>query len=95
MYEWSSIIKFAETNDFSGDGYNVEVSPSEMLSRNQLRSLWTAYCILYGLEPDTYGYDARLGALWDAVIENRVVKGSNDKFDDFTCFDLWMGEFLC
>lgn len=95
MYEWERVKNFVRCSDFGGEEYNKEPNEIEMLQRHQLRCLWTAYCILGDLEPDTAGYDNRIMELWETVIENRKVIGSNDEFDDFTCFDLWMGELLC
>lgn len=94
MYEWDRIKRFAESEDFGG-GYNEAPGACQMLAREQLRCLWTAYCILYDIDPDTLGYDQRIAELWNAVISNRELVGSNDEFDDETCFDLWMGALLC
>lgn len=62
--------------------------------RWQLRSLWTAYCILADYEVDTLPYDNNIARVWDAVIENRNLAGSSDIFDDFDCFDEYMCEHL-
>ena len=94
MYEWDCIKRFAQSEDFGGE-HNFSPNADQMLAREQLRCLWTAYCILYDLEPDTRGYDQRIAELWDAVISNRELVGSRDEFDDETCFDLWMGAMLC
>lgn len=93
MYEFERMRKFAEEADFGG--YNVEPNEVQMLARNQLRCLWTAYCIIADLEPDTLRYDEQLKELWMAVIENRQLLGSTDEFDDIDCFDMWIGEYLC
>lgn len=93
-HDWERIKKFVRYSDFGG-GANAEVSESEMLQRNQLRCLWTAWCILQDMEPDTAKYDNGVLMLWCAVIENRDIADSEDTFDNFDAFDLWMGELLC
>lgn len=81
------ILRFAKEEDF-GEG---NICQSHELCRKQLRSLWTAYCICNHYEVDTGTYDSDIAKVWDAVIENRKVLGSEDIFDDFDCFD----EFMC
>ena len=92
MYEWDVIKRFAETERF-GEPWEV-IGDGELLAREQLRCLWTAYCILYGIEPGTKYYDVGINEIWSAVISNRKLVDSNDVFDNFECFDLWMGEML-
>ena len=56
--------------------------------RDQLRCLWTAYCIHYGLDVDTLGYDNDLFALWDTLVEGEPeTEGwrDYDSFDNFMC----------
>lgn len=93
MYEWDCIKRFAETEHFGEPG--EAIGAGELLAREQLRCLWTAYCILYDIEPDTKYYDVGINEIWNAVISNRKLVSSNDVFDDFECFDLWMGAMLC
>lgn len=77
---------------------------------NQLRSLWTAYCLRYDLDVDTSAYDKDLLSLWreieDACKEDEQETAETDDPDDedlplmavchtYDEFDLYMGEFLC
>lgn len=64
----------------------------EELARDQLRSLWTAYCLHYGYDVDTADYDRWLGELWAVVSEDEP--GTAD-WSDFESFDLFMGRYLC
>lgn len=59
--------------------------------RNQLLSLWTAYCLHNNLEVDTIMYDVELIDLWNAIpIEHRrELRCSNwGEFDDL--MGAWM-----
>jgi hypothetical protein len=57
--EMAFMLGFARTKDF---GYEV--------TRKQLRSLWTAYCIRRDYEPDTAHYDSDIFWIWKAIQEN-------------------------
>ena len=76
--EMSFMLSFARTEDFC---FTV--------TRKQLRSLWTAYCIRHDYEPDTKRYDDDLYWIWQALMEN---KSSPEEFDDFEEFDNYMCE---
>lgn len=57
-------------------------------SRDQLRCLWTAYCLHHGLDADTSGYDNDLLELWDVVAEEEAETadwGDHDSFENFMC----------
>lgn len=56
--------------------------------RDQLRSLWTAYCFHHNLDVDTAGYDTDLLAVWEAVAE---VEQETADWSDFDSF----GNFMC
>ena len=73
------------------------------VSREQLRSLWTAYCIHAEYECDTCGYDNDIRDVWHAVTQNEtnpwnadvpdedVEEGTEpgfDQFDNFMCENL-------
>lgn len=80
--EMSFMLAFARNEDF---GYEV--------TRKQLRSLWTAYCIRHDLEPDTASYDNDLRWIWSAVEENTSCPWHDDEdgivgywlFDNYMC----------
>lgn len=84
--EFAYILDFAKTTDFY---YEV--------TRDQLRSLWTAYCIHCKYECDTYSYDTQLSQIWDVISKREGVKSdeicpwSDGNFD---LFDMFMGELL-
>lgn len=58
------------------------------LIRDQLRCLWTAYCLHHGLDADTSGYDNDLKDLWNATAEDEPETADwsdYDSFDNFMC----------
>ena len=58
---------------------------------NQLRGLWTAYCLRYGLVADTLKYDNDLLAVWERV----AVAGSDTAFwSDYDSLDCFMCAYL-
>lgn len=73
--EFEYMKRFIEENDFDG----------ETLC-DQLRSLWTAYCIHHGLECDTGKYDGDLLDLWNVMDEqDNIFWSCFDSFDNFMC----------
>lgn len=58
--EFEYMKKFIADNDFG---------PGSETMRDQLASLWTAYCIHNNLEPDTANYDTVLRGLWNSFAE--------------------------
>lgn len=72
--------------DFSCEAYfDTEVG------REQLRSLWTAYCLHNDLIVDTGTYDDDILELWSAVSlgeEDTAEWSDFDSFDDFMCAHL-------
>lgn len=67
------------------------------ISQAQLRALWTAFCLHWSLEPDTFKYDEELLGIWEVVRNNP----SNPWLDDigegilgYELFDSFMGERL-
>ena len=60
----------------------------EELGRDQLRCLWTAYCLHHGLDADTSGYDNDLKKLWNTMAEDEPETADwsdYDSFDNFMC----------
>ncbi len=55
--------------------------------RDQLRMLWTAYCLHHRLDVDTSGYDKDLLELWnDMEDEPETADWSEyDEFDNYMC----------
>lgn len=61
------------------------------ICRDQLRSLWTAYCLHNDLMVDTATYDSDILELWSVVSlgeKNTTEWSSFDSFDDFMCAHL-------
>lgn len=78
--ELQYIISFAEQGCFDTE-----------LACNQLRGLWTAYCLHHGLEVDTSVYDGDLQSVWAqvaAVESDTAYWGNYSSFDDFMCVNL-------
>ena len=61
------------------------------LATDQLKALWTAYCLCRDLAPDTLDYDIEIGAVWQKVTEMLP----NPVWADFEAFDMHMGASLC
>lgn len=60
--------------------------------RDQLRCLWTAYCLRYDLTVDTAGYDNDLLGLWHTMEDmgnggepETADRSDYDSFDEFMC----------
>lgn len=58
----------------------------ENLTMEQFRSIWTTYCIMLDLEPDTAEYDNTLLEIYNNYWDFHV--------EDYEEFDLFMGELL-
>lgn len=72
----------------------AEAEPEEwenMVCCNQLKALWTAYCIVERMDVDTGRYGNDLARLWAAVISTMEIEGSSHVFADFGTF----GDFMC
>lgn len=68
----------------------------EEVCQDQLRCLWTAYCLRYNLDVDTSVYDNDLLSLWQKM-EDTDNGGEPDTacWSDFDSFDLFMCKYLC
>ena len=58
----------------------------EDLTMEQFRAIWTTYCIMLDLEPDTGTYDNKLLEIYNCYWCFGV--------DDYEEYDLFMGELL-
>lgn len=75
--ELQYLLAFARENCFDSE-----------ICCDQLRSLWTAYCLHHGLDPDTAQYDNDMLTLWvevEATESDNVFWSDFDSFDDFMC----------
>lgn len=79
--EMNFMHKFAASGDFD---YEVVCE--------QLRSLWTAYCLHYDLIVDTRLYDRDLKSLWRVLKERTDIEAAN--WNNFDTFDLFMCKYL-
>lgn len=68
----------------------------EEVCRDQLRCLWTAYCLRHNLDVDTSGYDNDLLSLWQKM-EDTDNGGEPETADwsDYDSFNIYMGKYLC
>lgn len=69
----------------------IEAFGNETLM-NQLRSLWTAYCLHQDLQPDTRRYDNELLELYQLV--EKAKERPLSCLWDFDAFDNFMCEYL-
>ena len=58
---------------------------------DQFRSLWTAYCLHFNLDPDTKEYTKDLLALWNGLLDGEK---DNVFWSDFDSFDHFMSYYL-
>ena len=58
----------------------------EEIGRDQLRCLWTAYCLHHGLDADTSGYDNDLLELWNTTAEEEAGTADWSGHDSFYNF---------
>lgn len=69
-------------------GFAQEAYFDEEVCRDQLRGLWTAYCLHNDLMVDTATYDDDILELWSVVSrgeEDTADWSDFDSFDDFMC----------
>jgi len=71
--------------------YAAESCFDDDICRDLLRMLWTAYCLHYGLDVDTVGYDNDLLALWYVVSD---AESDTADWSDFDSFDTFMCRYL-
>lgn len=86
MEEFEFMLDFIKEADF---GFDV--------CQEQLRCLWTAYCLRNAQYPDTYEYDNDIRDLYKAVNQNTTncwVDGNEYNIDGFEEFDKFMCQFL-
>lgn len=78
--EFTYMAQFAARNSFDGE-----------LSRERLRTMWTAYCFHHGLKEDTAEYEDDLARLWDVVSKS---EGGTSGWPDLDSFDRSMSRYL-
>lgn len=76
--ELAFLERFVKENAFDGEAMC-----------DQLRSLWTAYCIHFGLEPEEARYGHDLARLWFIMNER-----DNAFWSNLESFDSFMGCYL-
>lgn len=58
---------------------------------DQLRCLWTVYCLHYDIEVDTYRYDSNLLKLWEEILKTEE---DTSDWSDYESFDNYMCRYL-
>ena len=68
----------------------------EEIFRDRLRSLWTAYCLHYGIDAGTEEYANELSRLWGTVSASEVCGEESDTADwsDYDSFHLFMRTYI-
>lgn len=79
--EYEFIRNFVHENSFD-----------EEIARDQLRSLWTAYCFHFDLDVDTAKHDSDLLSLWE-IISNSGETDTTD-WSDYDSFENFMAKLL-
>lgn len=79
--EFDYILEFIEGGDFEFD-----------IQKYQLRTLWTSFCLRYGLDPGTRRYDNYTLEMWYYLEDNLSNPWSSV---DFKSFYFFMGNLLC
>ena len=73
------------------DSFVFENSFYEEIARDQLRILWTAYCLHHGLDADTKGYDDDLSRIWEAICDAEC---DTADWSDYESFQQFMCRYL-
>lgn len=84
LAELEYILEFAKERSFNGDA----------VEREQLRVLWTAYCLHHNIDCDTEMWGSHINQLWEAVIDGVDIGGSSDELHDLSTFDEYMCAYL-
>ncbi len=71
--EYEYILEYIESSD------NLD----EMVVMQQLRCLWTAYCLHQDLDVDTAKYDSRMVDMWNVMQENESAPYSSLEYERF------------
>lgn len=71
--------------------YIKESSFDEEVACEQLRSLWTAYCLHHNVDADTDWYDTLLCIMWSKIFDSGVKAAcwlNYEQFEVFMCRNL-------
>lgn len=68
------------------NAFVFENSFYEEIARDQLRILWTAYCLHHGLDADTKGYDDDLSRIWEAICDAECDTADWSVYESFQQF---------
>lgn len=81
MYDnlWKALVYFAVNEDLTIN-----------IARQQLRAMWTTFCICVDYEVDTGSYDIHLLQLWDKINN----ENPHRYFESFEQFDFYMCQLL-
>lgn len=71
--EFEFILKFAECSD--------DLYPPRVIQ--QLRCLWTAFCLHHSLGVNMRKYDSKMSELWNAMRENAYCPYSSLEYERF------------
>ncbi len=71
--EYKYILEFIESSD----------DLDQIIVMQQLRCLWTAFCIHHGINGVTYEYDAKIDWMWEAMQENESAPYSSLEHERF------------
>lgn len=55
------------------------------ITKHQLRSMWTTFCMHHNLDVDTDEYDIRLISLWNIIVLDESHTVTWEEFDNFMC----------
>ena len=83
LHEWQFI------HDRAG---NVWVDFNLEIAREQLRALWTAFCVRWNFDSNTFQYESCLSDLYDRLkAHDRTL---TNEFSTFEEFNNYMGELI-
>lgn len=71
----------------NADNMLADLLKEEVVTKEQFRAIWTTYCLMLDLQPDTAEYDNKLLEIYDNYWSFSV-----KNYDEY---DLFMGELLC
>jgi len=86
-FNYKQILQYIKTN--------IELYGWSKPVNQQIRSIWTTYCLWHDTHVDTYAYDTKLREIYNEIVLKLGLQIANiDELKTFDNFDMFMCEYL-